>query len=262
MIYPLRWLRAVGTGTAVCLMILASQADALACQNNSQHLGIPAYWGTEGAGPGLWRRLAYDADPGSLAIVGIQASGPGPVLLPQVKQVVDHTRAEDIRTLSYVDTSYTKRSFDEVVADITNSFTWYGTDGIFLDQAANTCDKVGYYQALHDYIKSVKPHALVVLNPGTTTDQCYVPASDVLVNFEGTYAGYVDWAPAGWERAYPANRFWHLVFDATCASQMRDAVKKSKQRNAGYVFVTDTNLPNPWNALPPYWLSELSSLVR
>ncbi|TCO60549.1 spherulation-specific family 4 protein [Actinocrispum wychmicini] len=257
---PLRWLRAVGIGAAVCVVVVTSQADAAACGNNSQRLGIPAYWGTEGTGPGLWRRLANEAPNASLAIVGIQASGPGPVLLPEVKRVVDRTRSSGVRLLSYVDTSYTNRPVDTVLADIANAFIWYGTDGIFLDQAANTCDKLGYYQALHDYVKSIRPNALVVLNPGTNTDECYTKVSDVLVDFEGTYDTYVTWSPSDWVRAYPAKRFWHLVFGTSCASQMRDVIKKSRQRNAGYVFVTDTALPNPWNALPAYWRSELAAL--
>jgi hypothetical protein len=27
----------------------------------------------------------------------------------------------------------------------------------------------------------------------------------------------------------------------------------SALRNAGYLYVTDDVLPNPWDSLPPYW---------
>lgn len=33
----------------------------------------------------------------------------------------------------------------------------------------------------------------------------------------------------------------------------------AKKRNAGYVYVTNDDLPNPWDTLPPsgYWEDEL-----
>lgn len=41
---------------------------------------------------------------------------------------------------------------------------------------------------------------------------------------------------------------------------MERVVDLSKQNNAGYIFVTDADLSNPWDTLPPnaYWNAELT----
>ncbi len=256
--YPL-WVRVVGVWIAVSLAIVTDTAAASACP--AQRLAVPAYWGTDAAGAALWSRLANATPKVGTAIVGITASGPGPVPLPEVSRVVRRARSAGVTLLSYVDTGYTGRDPAEVMADISNAFRWYGTDGIFLDQVSNTCDKLGYYQALHDYVKKLNPKALVVLNPGTNTHECYVRASDTLLTFEGRYQDYVRWSPTGWEYGYPANRFWHLVFDAADAKQMRDAVTKSRKRHAGHVYVTDHGMPNPWEDLPTYWCAERGAVA-
>jgi len=43
---------------------------------------------------------------------------------------------------------------------------------------------------------------------------------------------------------------------------MTQAIAWSKQRHAGWVYVTNDNLPNPWDTLPsdPYWSNELNAI--
>ena len=43
---------------------------------------------------------------------------------------------------------------------------------------------------------------------------------------------------------------------------MATAVKLSKARNAGYVYVTSASLPNPYDVLPSalYWSNELADI--
>lgn len=45
--------------------------------------------------------------------------------------------------------------------------TWYGVQGIFLDEGSNLCVDVPYYDALVAYIKTALPTAVTVLNWGT-----------------------------------------------------------------------------------------------
>jgi hypothetical protein len=42
---------------------------------------------------------------------------------------------------------------------------------------------------------------------------------------------------------------------------MQTAVSLSKQRSAGWIYVTPDDLPNPWDTLPldPYWSAELAA---
>ncbi len=70
---------------------------------------------------------------------------------------------------------------------------------------------------------------------------------------------YQSFTPMGWESGYDPSRFWHLVY-ATTVDEMPVAVDLSKQRGAGWVYVTGDTLPNPWDTLPadPYWSEELA----
>jgi hypothetical protein len=34
---------------------------------------------------------------------------------------------------------------------------------------------------------------------------------------------------------------------------MEDAVRRAGGKGVGYIFVTDGEMPNPWERLPPYW---------
>jgi hypothetical protein len=45
---------------------------------------------------------------------------------------------------------------------------------------------------------------------------------------------------------------------------MQRAITLSKQRNAGWVYVTNDVLPNPWDTLPadPYWTKELDRIKQ
>jgi hypothetical protein len=50
--------------------------------------------------------------------------------------------------------------------------TWYGVQGIFLDEGSNLCDDVPYYDALVAYIKTALSTAVTVLNWGTGKPCC------------------------------------------------------------------------------------------
>lgn len=84
----------------------------------------------------------------------------------------------------------------------------------------------------------------MVINPGINFPECRLVVSDIAINFEDTYTAYQNWQPSGWESAYPATRFWHLVI-ATSQAQMPNAIALSKQRNAGWIYVTPDVLENP-----------------
>ncbi len=115
------------------------------------------------------------------------------------------------------------------------------------------------------------PARVTVLNPGMPVPQCYSRAADVLVTFEGSYANYTgapdrqgrDYEPLGWTPEEPS-QIWHIVYGATSSEEMEHAMALSNQRRAGYVYVTDGSLPNPFGALPPadYWTAEQKPHTR
>ncbi len=189
-----------------------------------------------------------------------------------------------ITVLGYVDTGYLGRTGmvttrvnpgSTAVADwraqanldATEWFTLYGRyglDGIFFDQSLSGCGPddadVDVYHAIADTLRRQVRDAFVALNPGTGAEECYAEVADALVVFENTYAAYLTWTPPAWVRRYRARQFWHLVYGAASIDELRSAVALSRERHAGFVYVTDDTVDgtgSPWDTLPSYWRSEI-----
>jgi len=227
---------------------------ATTTSGGAQKMAIPSYFY-----PGAyWTQLENAAPVVGLAIINPN-SGPGTAFDQNYYDETRRAQAKGILLLGYVHTSYGARAASVVKAEIDQFYSWYGVSGIFFDEASNDCAFQGYYLDLYNYVKAKGGAAEVVINPGTNTPECYVTTADIILNFESTYRAYQTWAPSGWEFNYPAGRFWHLVIGASSAN-MPNAIALSKQRHAGWVYVTNDKLPNPWDTLPadPYWTNELS----
>jgi hypothetical protein len=88
--------------------------------------------------------------------------------------------------------------------------------------------------------------------------------ADVIVTFENTLTAYTTtFNERAWVKNYPPSRFWHLIHAAPTTAAMQKAVILSKQRNAGWVYVTpDWIAPvpdnDPWDTppWPTYWSAE------
>jgi hypothetical protein len=155
---------------------------------------------------------------------------------------------------------------DRDAADWFALYGGYGLDGVFLDQVTSGCGSddanVDTYHAIADRLRETQPDAFVALNPGTNPQECYAEVADAMVIFENTYQAYQQWTPPDWVYRYSRRLFWHLVHAAPTTVQMRDAVALSRQRHAGFVYVTDDTITasgSPWDTLPAedYWLDEL-----
>jgi hypothetical protein len=239
--------------TVVASVLLASTVAMAAPQS----IAVPAYFYPSFPDP-LWTQMEGAVPTVSFAVMN-PANGAGAAPDSNYVSQVAATRAAGVKVLGYVYSSYAARDSALLRADIDNYYTWYGVDGIFIDEADNTCVNQSYYADLDAYVKTKGGLGLTVINPGTTTPECFATAADVILNFEGSYAQYLAWTPAGWEANYDASRFWHLVY-ATSESEMPAAILASQSRGAGYVYVTPDTLANPWDSLPSgsYWTTELS----
>lgn len=222
-----------------------------------QTMAIPSYFY-----PGSdWSQMEQAAPTVGLTVINPD-NGPGKKLDPAYVDETAKAQSAGARVLGYVYTSYGRRLLAQVKADINKYYTWYKVDGIFLDEAPTACNRAAYFKSLYTYIKAKGGTAKVAINPGQATNECFVEASDIIVNFEGPYSSYYTWQPAGWETRYPADRFWHIVIETTDAD-MPSAIALSKVRHAGWVYATPDGLPNPYDTLPadPYWIDELN-LIR
>jgi hypothetical protein len=176
-------------------------------------------------------------------------NGPGAEEHASYRRAVREVQAAGTRVLGYVATGYGARPQAEAAADVVRYAAWYGVDGIFFDEASSDAAQLPYYEALARGARADVGRT-VVLNPGTVPARGYFDVADVVVTFEGTYAGYASAVGTmpDWLRALRPDRVAHLVYGATRA-QAIDAVGGAA---AGYVYATSGVLPNPWRTVPAY----------
>jgi len=241
---------------AVLLAAIVAAVLMLAASAAAQSMAVPAYFY-----PGsYWTQMDQSRPHPSIAVMNPN-SGPGYSPDPNYVNAVRAAQAAGISVVGYVYTNYGSRSLAAVEADVTSYYNWYGVNGIFFDQASTDCANTSYYAALNSFVKAKGGTARTILNPGTQTSQCYVSDADILLTFEGSDSTYVNsYSAPSWVNQYSSSHFWHIVYATSNSSAMSQAVSLSRQRRAGYVYVTPDTLPNPYDTLPTgsYWSRELS----
>ncbi|WP_437945100.1 spherulation-specific family 4 protein [Sorangium sp. So ce296] len=296
---------AAAAALAGAALLVQAPAAAAPNEAAHQRTAIPAYWGPDTAGGAeMFARLAQNVPTSDIVVVNGSASKPEAPFHEAWADAIAKIHDAGALAIVYVDTGYYGFGFPPVaphatrpdgpggggssVADWTAQIQqdiddWfalygaYGVDGIFLDQVTALCGTaadpdlyVDLYAAVSDYISDNYPGAYVILNPGMPVEPCYEDIADTIVTFEGSYANYMDdnvfpTAPWQLESANP-EKFWHLVYDVPDAAAMAAVVARSKQQNAGFVYVTDDQLVldangaalgHPWDTLPAYWDAEL-----
>ena len=228
-------------------------APTLAGQDVPVRLGVPAY-GYPGE-TDMWSELVL-APAGSVVILD-PADGPGAAPDPVYERVVTEIHNAGVVVYGYVDTNYGTRSTEAILADARDHVDWYAVDGIFLDQTPG-----GLELALFDAVKLLKAQGLAVtMNPGQPViANAYVEWADHVVVFEGSRESYGRFHLPAWMRAFPADKFWHLVYDVPDGAQAQAVMRRAAKLGAGLVYVTDGTMPNPWRVLPRYWAEEVATI--
>jgi len=243
---------------AACAALAAIAAFPSAARAQCQSMLVPMYiypnpstdWATADAGGA---RVAY--------MIMNPASGPGGSVDPNYVAAVAAAQAAGRKVLGYVDTSYASIAAATVDGNVDTYYGWYHVDGIFLDQVSTGSADLAYYQARAAHVRTHSP-SYVALNPGIPpTDHGYLSVGDTTVVFEGSYATFQTWTSPAWLDTFPAPRKAHLVYAAPDAVAMQDAIALSRARGAGFAYVTDDVLANPWDALPSYFAAELSEMA-
>lgn len=251
-----------------------------------QQLAVPSYF-DPAFDPQAWSSLARST-PGRVGVVvaNVMVSEN---LLPQPAWVaaLGEVRANGIEVVGYVDTGYLGLTgvrtragstdltawIRQIGADVDSWYAAYGSQlsGIFFDRGQSACgpaqgsnEWADRYRGLRDTVMRVHPGALTILNPGTAVPRCFDTAADTLVTFEGSYGSYVGdpgaanrFATMSWTPTDP-KKLWHIVYGATDTKMMERVLALGKTRAAGYIYVTDDALPNPYDTLPmAYWEAEL-----
>jgi hypothetical protein len=236
---------------AVVLTVKLTAGAVPRCQSSV----VPAFFP-----PQDWSRAATGGRNPAVLILN-PASGPGVVPDPVFRPAIAEAKSGGTNVIGYIGTDYAQRPLAQAQAQVRDYRDWYGVTSIFLDQTPTEgSQQLGYYRALARYIHRSAPAAIIWLNPGAYPDRSYMSVGNVVMVFEGPYESYVGLHVPGWARDYPAARFAHTVY-ATPGPDVTSAVRLSRSRNAGYLYLTDDVGSNPYSALPSYWPREQAAVA-
>ncbi len=253
-----RYKRIFSTGYVALLLGAVAVGFAVAPQNThaaSSPLGvmIPLYtYPTDASWAAVIQaKQAYPNVP-FIAVINPN-SGPGGSQDSNYVQGIKNLQGAGIRVLGYVDTAYAGDSLSSVEANVNLYKSWYAVDGIFFDDMTNVAGYESYYSTLSAYVHSLIPGSTTIGNPGTSVPTSYIGTLDVLDIYESspypslsfiTYSGY------------SPNYFSNIVYGVPLSTSYLTSIVGINS----WVYVTDANLPNPYDVLPSYFISEVATL--
>jgi len=253
-------------GLAVVAAMISGAAFAAGnagAASTSISLVVPSYFDATRSAAN-WDSLAASARRVPTTAILNPNSGPGTSADASYVAAITKLRAAGGKVIGYVSTSYAKRALSAVVADINMYASLYNVDGFFIDEMTSDSltSHVQYYQSIYNYIKGLKSSYTVTGNPGTNIPEVYasLPTADQFVVFEDTAKNYARFQPMSWQKAYPTNRFVHIVYNAS-AAQLPGVLGYAKSHGAGGVYVTSLSAANPYRALPAYWNDEVADVA-
>lgn len=217
----------------------------------------------------VWQQVMAAAK--KVSIVAIINPNNGPNNAPpnaDYQQGIEDLHQAGVKLIGYVPSNYAKREIQTVKADIDLYIKHFKIDGIFIDEAANTQDKLNYYQQLYQYIKSKSKSYYTIVNPGTDTDESYIsqPVADVTVTFENYQKVWNNYHPPAYTKNYSPQHFAALVHTTANRKLMKIALDRAVKYNFGYVYITNDSTDsvnrNPWDSLPEYWQAQVNYIQK
>lgn len=250
------------------------------CQAGSIGVLVPSYFYPGGGGPGGagdgWSAMTAAAS--QISVTAILNPNSGPVSGPaDPNYITAMTNLENAggKVVAYVYTNNGGTPLATVESEVSTYINQYGSliNGFFLDGMNVLPSTLSYYQSLDAYIKALPSAYSVFANPGQpflngVSPSDYLTTADVLNIFEGP-----DTAPAGsagfnnypyglnWFESHPRDRFANITYNVPSSAAMLADIARANQLNAGYLYITDQGVNNPYAQLPSYWNQEISALA-
>lgn len=222
------------------------------------HLLVPAY--SYPSPTTFWDAMTAGA-PTVAYMIANPASGPGTTTDPNYTAAIANAQNAGIRILGYVPTGFAATATATVEANVDLWFTLYGVRDIFFDEVTGNIGDIAYYTTLCDYVHGAAAGSQTVLNPGVVPDESYMAIGDIVVVFEDVEANYAAFSPPAWvtDGTYPSTRFCNIVHTTAADTNLATNLAKAVAENAGYIYFTDDVMANPYDVLPTYLASELST---
>ena len=172
-----------------------------------------------------------------------------------------------IKNIAYIPTTYQRRNINDVKAEVDRYFEFYGTDninGFFFDEiSSNTSQQIKYMKEVFEYVKNKSQNNLVIANPGAAISDGISPYADIFVTSEvsaNTYINKFEKPKSSFENnQLNAKHIWHIVHSAT-PKEYAEIIKLSRERNAGWLMITDDIMPNPYDKKPTKFIEMVNMI--
>jgi hypothetical protein len=242
--------------TLLSLAIIPSLSHPVsAATQSSTGILVPLY-----AYPGsTWTALIEQkqANPSVTTVAAINPNGgSGSYSDPNFVSGIKSLQAAGITVVGYTTSSYASRSIDAVESEIHNYVTWYGVNGVYIDEMSNVVGHESYYSSLTSYAKSIGA-SLVIGNPGADVPSSYIGTVDTIVIYENSGLPSQSFL-AGWHTGYAKSNFAIVAY----ADSFQQSFVQSASSYLGYIYTTDGVWPNPYSSLPSYLGPLMSTIAQ
>jgi len=200
-------------------------------------------------------RQAYPGVP--LLTVINPGNGPGSSIDANYVQGVKNLQAAGVVVLGYVYTNYGHTPLSKVEKQVNSYKNWYAVNGIFFDAMASVTGRERYYSTLYHYVKSLGM-TYTMGNPGTTTVKSYIGTLDSIIIYES--AGTPSPSYLASATFYPSYSKSNFGFVSYSVPSLDTSFEVSTTTYVQWLYITDAGLPNPYNRLPTYFMTEVGAL--
>ncbi len=181
-------------------------------------------------------------------------TGPGGSSDSNYVQGVKNFQAAGIIVLGYVATGYASQLISSLESQISSYKSWYSVNGIMFDEMSSVQGNENYYSTLNTYVKSLGM-TMTMGNPGTSVPSSYIGTFDSLFIFE--QGGLPTLSYLSSYSGHPKSNFAYIGYTV---SPLNTAFEAASSQYAGWLYITDAGLPNPYSVLPSYLLNEVAAL--
>lgn len=213
---------------------------------------IPAYFYDET----LWQKIINTKYSLNYFVIANVQDGPGKILDKNYKNWISLTNKSNKKVLGYVYTSYTKRDINLVKKDIERWIKFYPEiKGFFIDEVSDSKreSELNYYSEIYKFIKNLNKNFYVILNPGNSDINLdLIKISDSTVIFESDYKEFNKFEIPFWIKSYNPNKFVSIIYNVP-KKDVLSVYEFLKKSGIGIIYITDDNLPNPYDTLPSYY---------
>ncbi len=198
----------------------------------------------------LWNKLISLNIGGLIAVINPN-NGVGATKSLFYEDVINKLIIANKTPIGYITTNYGSRSINDVKNEVDKWLTFYpNIEGFFIDEVSGNINDYQYYEEIFFYIKS-KGNFFTVLNVGSYPNESYFNIADNIIVYEGDIINLNTYVCD----SYP-NKSSIIVYNGT-ETDMKNIIKNS---NCNYVYITDDNLPNPYDTLPTYIDTEVETI--